>query len=138
MVWTLKEPMSLHFVYWLVWVYHHFSSLLLLVHRYSLHPNLDYQKLLRKSLMEDALESPRRKECRNRQLNDIINDSTCSNESIGANCAEGCDCGATGVTFGGGGGGGLTVLFEFGIDDDGGGIIGGRGCSAEVGNSVDD
>lgn len=64
----------------------------------------------------------------------MINYSTCSNDSIGANCAEGCDFGVTGVTVGGSGG--LTVLLAFGIT--GGGIIGGRDCSAEVDGSVAD
>jgi tetrahydromethanopterin S-methyltransferase subunit A len=63
----------------------------------------------------------------------MIKQSTCSNDSMEANFAEGCGCGMTGVIVGGG----LTVLFGLGIND-GDDIIGGGSCSEVVDGSVDD
>jgi hypothetical protein len=83
--------------------------------------------------VKDVLEFPGKK-IKNRQSNQMINLFTCSNDSIGANCADGCACGITGMIDGGG----LTILFGLGVNDGSGIFGGGSDCSDDADGSVDD
>lgn len=65
----------------------------------------------------------------------MIKQFTCSNDSIEANCADGCDCG---LGAGGGTGGGLTILVGIDIIDGGGIFERVTGCSEVADDSADE